>query len=556
MRRAWRFAAALASALALAGCAGLPTSGPPQPGPTFTVDPVSPDVTFRPDAPQPGATPEQIVNGFVTAASGPQGDWETARLYLADGFRDEWQPEAGVIVDVLADRLLSATPGDVLNLQVTARATVDEHGAYSPSDGGVPAPLSYTLAQQADGEWRITHAPDGILLDEDLFRSVFRSYAVMYFDPTWEFLVPDVRWFPTVNAPTRVADALVNGAPSSWLARSVTTAFPENVDLLPSVPAPRGVAQAQLSEQALTVDQVTLDRMQTQLSASLATASVTQVEMLVDGTRVEAQAVPVAKTTVDARALVGTADGFGFLVSDELTAVPGLSDTIEAAQPTAVELGRDRASAALHLPDGTVAVVVQGGAVVPVDTRAGLRDPTIDPFGTVWSVPGANPTALHATTLDGETIDIADAFPGVNRIHALQISRDGTRMAAIVGFGSRPVLVVAGVIRDADGVPSALADPVTLAELDGDGGDVGWLDDATVGAVVGGGEGATYVEQPVGGITAVLEAPAGAETLSGVNIPSAVRIRTADGGLFVRRSSNWVQTASGVQVLATQQGSP
>jgi hypothetical protein len=33
-----------------------------------------------------------------------------------------------------------------------------------------------------------------------------------------------------------------------------------------------------------------------------------------------------------------------------------------------------------------------------------------------------------------------------------------------------------------------------------------------------------------------------------------VRILAADGTLYVRRQSNWVQTATGVQVLATQQG--
>jgi len=556
MRRLGRFVAALVAAVALAGCAGLPTSGPVQPGPTFTVDPVSPDVTFRPDAPQPGATPEQIVNGFVTAASGPQGDWETARLYLAADFRDVWQPEAGVIVDVLGERVLSSSPGDVLTLQVTARATVDAQGGYAPSDGATAAPLSYALGQQADGEWRITQAPDGILLDEDLFRSVFRSYSIMFFDPTWDFLVPDTRWFPTVNAATRVADALVNGAPSALLADSVVTAFPENVELLPSVPAPGGVAQAELSEQALTVDRVTLDRMQTQLAASLATTAVTRVEMLVDGTRLDAEQVPVQTTTVDARALVLTDDGFGYLVSGALTAVPGLSDAIVAAAPRAVALARDQASAALLLPDGRVAVVREGGTPVVLDARSGLLDPTIDPSGLVWSVPGSDPSAVRATAPDGEAIAITGAWPGATRIHAMQMSRDGTRMVAIVDFGARPALVVAGVVRDADGVPSALGEPATLAELTGEGGAVGWLDDTTVGAVLGSGDTAVYVEQAIGGLSSTLEAPLGAVGLSGVNAASAVRVRAADGGLFVRRASNWVQTAADVRVLAVQQGRP
>lgn len=556
MRRPAALVAVLALVTALAGCAGLPTTGPVQPVPPESAEVVVPDITFRPDAPQPGATPQQIVEGFVRAASGPQNDWDTARLFLAPDYRDTWEPEAGVIVDVLSERVYTPAADDAIDLQVTPRATVDEGGSYAPSDSGMAAPLSYTLAQQGDGEWRITTAPDGILLDEDFFRSVFRSYALMYFDPTWEYLVPDTRFFPTYNSATRIADALVNGDPSAWLAESVTTAFPENVDLLPSVPAPGGVAQAQLSEQALSLDELTLDRMQTQLAASLATAQVGQVEMLVDGTRLDAERVATEDTTVDPRALVLNDDGFGFLVSGDLTPLAGLSPAVVAAEPTSVQLAPDRGSAAVRLPDGSAALIADDGQLAVVDERAYLLAPTIDPFGDVWTVPSTDPGAVHATTTSGDVVELAGAWSGASRIDAMQISRDGARMAAIVGFGARTVLVVAGVVRDADGVPVALGDPVTLANLEGQGRDLGWLDDVTIGALSGDGEDVTFVEQVVGGLTTRFEAPAGSVALAGVNTPSAVRLRSAEGALFVRRSSNWVQTAEGVSVLAGQQGSP
>ncbi|QEW00587.1 hypothetical protein F6J84_11105 [Microbacterium caowuchunii] len=556
MKRMWRALAAIAVVAALGGCAGLPTSGPVQPGPVVTAEALAPDVTFRPNAPQPGATPEQIVDGFVTAASGPQNDWQTARLYLAADYREDWKPQAGVIVDVLADRLYVSTGEDTITLQVTPRATVDAGGTYTDSDGASTPPLAYTLAQQADGEWRITNAPDGILLDEDVFRSVFHSYSVMYFDPTWEFLVPDLRWFPTYNAATRIADALVNGDPAAWLVDSVVTAFPENVDLVPSVPVPGGVAQAQLSEQALAVDQTTLDRMQTQLSASLATAQVSQVEMLVEGARIDARRVPTQDTMVDARALVLTPEGFGYLVSGDLTPIPGLSEAIERLSPVAVQVGRDRVSAAVRLADGSAALVRDDGRVTPLDGRPGLLDPTIDPFGTVWTVPGGDPAATLATTADGDVIAVGGAWTGASRIHSMQVSRDGTRMAAIVSFGARRVLAVAGVVRDSDGVPRALGEPVVLTGITGEGNDVGWLDTVTVGAISAGGEQTRFVEQPVGGLVSSVDAPDGAVELAGVNIASAVRLRTADGALFVRRSSNWVQTATDVTVLAVQQGNP
>lgn len=556
MRRTRAALAAALLALLLAGCAGLPTTGPVQPVPQETASAEVPDITFRPDAPQAGATPQQIVEGFIRAASGPQNDWDTARLFLSPDFRDAWEPEAGVVVDVLSERVYTPVADDTIDLQVTPRATVDEHGSYSTSDGGAAAPQSYRVAQQSDGEWRITSAPNGILLDEDFFRSVFRSYSLMYFDPTWEFLVPDTRFFPTYNAATRIADALVNGAPSAWLADSVKSAFPETVDLLPSVPAIGGVAQAQLSQQALTLDQTTLDRMQTQLAGSLASAQVSQVEMLVDGTRLAAERVTTEDTSVDQRALVLSEDGFGYLVSGDLTPIPALSPAVVAAAPTGIELARDRASVAVRLPDGSAARIADDGRRTVVDDRKGLLAPTIDPFGTVWTVPAENPAELHATTVGGQVIEPSGAWRGASRIDAMQMSRDGARMAAIIGFGSRTVLVVAGISRDANGMPTAIGDPVTLANLDGAGRDVAWLDDLTVGALTGTDDDVAFVEQVVGGLTTSIEAPVGAVEIAGVNTPSAVRLRSTDGNLFVRRSSSWVQTATGVSVLAVLQGSP
>ncbi|MCX6501874.1 MAG: LpqB family beta-propeller domain-containing protein [Microbacterium sp.] len=540
---------------ALAGCAGLPTSGPVQAGRTAAADADQPSLDFRPDGPQPGASPQQIVDGFITAASSPEDGWAIAQMFLSPDFRSDWAPQAGVIVDAFAEREYAASDdGTSVVLTTTPVGTVDAAGTYSLTEGG-ETPLGYRLAQQDDGQWRITEAPAGLVMDEDLFNSVFHSYRLMYFDPTWNYLVPDVRWFPTLNAAGRIASALVNGAPVEWLADSVVTAFPETVDLIPAVPVSgAGVAQAELSEQALAVDDLTLDRMQTQLSASLSTAGVTTVELLVDGTMLEAQRLTTVSTKVDARALVLTPDGFGFLVSGELTEIPGLSEAIEQLAPVAVQTAPDLASAAVRLPDGTVARVLSDGTVTVVDRRAGLLDPTIDPTGAVWSVPSGAPGDVQVATADGDVLTLGGAWSGAARISSMQISRDGTRMAAVLAFGGRSVLAVAGVARDARGTPSGLSDPQVLAVLPGDGDDVGWLDDAVLGAVVSGPD-PVYTEVPIGGAADVLSAPAGAAWLAGSNVVGSARVLATDGSLYVRRSSTWVQVSSEVSVLAVQQGS-
>ena len=72
-------------ALAVTGCAGFATSGPPQYGLEIgSTDDSSGNVAFIPNRPQPGASPAQIVEGFIDAGSGPgvRGNWEVAREFL------------------------------------------------------------------------------------------------------------------------------------------------------------------------------------------------------------------------------------------------------------------------------------------------------------------------------------------------------------------------------------------------------------------------------------------------------------------------------------------
>ncbi|MGA1828193.1 hypothetical protein, partial [Microbacterium sp.] len=387
-RRSIRAALVVIAALVLAACAGLPLSGPVNPGLAAGEDAGSPEFIFRPDEPQPGATPEQIVDGFIRAGSGPgpAANWEVARMFLAPSIRETWKPEASVTIDVPDDRESVSPSEGAVELSLVAVATVDSSGAYQPVAGLTQ--LSFRLAQQDDGQWRITEAPDGVVIDRDVFVNVFHRYSLMYFDPTWQFLVPDVRWFPTTNAATRIASALVNGSPSGWLGGSVVNSFPESVSLArPSVPLESGVAQVTLSAEALQLESTTLDRMQTQLTASLATASVSGAQMLVASTPLTAEPVSTRSTRVTGPPLVQTEAGFGFLSGDELTPVAGLSDAMELIAPAAIQVSPDRDFAAVRLVGGGVARVPADSPVAVVDTRSSLIDPSADPFGYIWSVP-------------------------------------------------------------------------------------------------------------------------------------------------------------------------
>lgn len=549
-----RIVGALAAlVLVLAGCAGLPNGGSVNPGLALGDAPDVPDVSFLPNRPQPGATPEQIVEGFVAAATSPAGGWEIARLFLAPD--STWKPGTGVTIDRPGSRSVSLVDTDTVQMAVAQTGEVDETGAYHAADDG-PATLTYELEQQDDGEWRISVAPDGIVLGEQDFRAVFTAHGVMFFDPEWSFLVPDVRWFPTrQNVATRIAQAIIGGGPSPWLSGAVVSAVIDGVDLPEAVPVVQGIAQVELGTAALDADPVTLGRLLRQLQASLQGTGVAGVELLVDGTELAVEPAQTLSTAIDARPLVKSTENFGYLGEGELTTLPGLSALISKLDADSIAVGRAGRVAAVLLATGGV-VRVEGNDPTTADDRIGLIDPALDPSDGIWSVPADQPSALRVMTAEGDTLEIANVWPGATSVAAMQVSRDGTRIAAIVTDAGRDWVTVAGIERDADGVPVALGVSERLLRLDGSGFDITWLDDRTLGVLSEGTEGTMVTEQVVGGMSTWGNGPSeAAVSLAAGPTASSARLLTADGALYVRRGTTWQRAAGDVLVLASQLGS-
>ena len=545
-------------AVVLTACAGLPTSGRINYGLGTADAPDEEEISFLlPDSPQPGATPEQIVEGFIRAGSGPglDANWDRAREFLTDELAREWRPEAGVTIDVVGDRVPTSPGEGTVKLAIDAVATVDDIGTYERAEVGEQV-LDFELVQ-VGGEWRISVAPDGVVLDENVFPRVFHRYSVMYFDPSWQYLVPDARWFPTTNSAGRVAEALVDGPASALLAESVTSAFPEAVEVAAVVPVTGNVADVDLNEAALSADPETLDRMYTQLLESLRTANIADVELRVDSVPIDVEPVDVRSTRVPGAPLVLTAEGFGFLTGGEtLDPIPGISELVEQFAPVAVQVAPDRRVAAARLESGEVMRFRENETFDTLDSRPRLVDPSIDPFGIVWSVPRDEPAAVRAFLPDATPIDVADAWSGATSITAMAVSRDGTRVAAIVGAGGRTALWVAGIVRGRDQVPVRLGDPVKLSAVTNAGVGLAWLDDLSVGVLSADAEGSTVIEQVVGGTASTSSAAAGMASIAGGTSLSSARLRADDGTLYVKRGTGWQPTATGVLVLATQQGAP
>lgn len=576
MRRAVRFAAGLLAAVALlTACAGLPTTGPVNPGVAADEVPDG-DFLYYPEGPAPDATPEQIVQGFVEAATSPAGDWATAREFLTTEFAEDWSPGTAVVIDVPSARVYDAdrlASENVVSLRTQSIATVDARGSYVASL--TPTQVQeYRLEQRADGEWRIADAPAGILLDRDYFPNVYSDYALYFYDATGRYLVPDVRWYPEASMrPAKLASELLFG-PSARLQGAARTAFPEGTSLADggALIDDDGMADVSLEGPLLAgVEPERISHMRTQLTATLAGLGAQSVRLRVGTTELSAEEFDPQSTRPDSRALIlgGAAhDGaFGFLDGAEIERIDGLSDAVEGfvaafdggPAPRSIGVSVDRSSAVVHGSDGIVRGVSADGTVRVLDDRSGLIEPALDPDGYAWTVPESAPELLRVVGPDG-TIVLEPGFSraetiAIASVQSIAVSRDGTRMAMLItAGGGAPLALVAPIVRDGDGVPSGLGDASLLTVLDGPGIDVEWLDDSSVGIVAQDGTEREIIDQRIGGPGTRMSGPATATSIAVGTSGSPIRLLDTDGVLYTRRGSAWVEALPDVAVLATDVG--
>jgi len=544
-------ALAVCAAITLAACGGIPTGGGVSAGDTVNDD-VELDVGFAPQGPRAGATQEEIMQEFIIAATNPQADFQIAREFLAKDFAEVWDPEALTTIrtGVGTQRRDSDT---VLNYSLVSAAAVSSDGRYTE---GPPESVNLQFSFVKEGkQWRISEAPDGIVLSRDSFDVVFDEYPLYFFDPSYQFLVPDVRWFPNRSrSAIRVVAATLAG-PSSWLAGVVTSAFPAGTQLGEGlVDVTSGVATVDLSEEARSATTLERERMRQQLSASM--VGVSNVVITVGGIPLPiaetGQAAAVTTPVVEPAPLVLHDGEFGFATNENITALGAISTKIAALTPTAVTLARGKTEAAVLA--GGIVYIVRGGSAGPlaVDTRQGLAAPSIDNAGFVWSVPAANASALRVFGIDGTVHDVTSTLAPDARVVSMTVSRDGARLLMYLATSSGPQLTVYGILRQ-DGVPVGLGEPFPLPVSNETPIDATWVDNRTVATLSAADDETVVRSFGLGGPSVVLGQLEEASSIVGGNAGTdGLRVLSGDQ-LFRPRGTSWQQTGTTAQLLATQQ---
>ncbi|MBM7830074.1 hypothetical protein JOE59_000779 [Agromyces cerinus] len=552
--------AAVAVPALLAGCVSIPSSGGVNAGDPAQVE-EAPELDTIVAPPAKDATQQQIVEGFIDAAQSPRNNYQAARDYLTPAFKDEWNANEGATIDVPGERDFTERGETEIVVDATPAAQLTATGQYDISEPA-PVELKYMLEQNDEGQWRISSAPPGLLIDETTFAQVFRSYPLYFYSPDFDYLVPDLRWFAGRDSvQTSIVRALLVGA-SEWLAPGVRTAFPEGTRLESgSVPIEGQVASVDLS--GTTDDDVaSVQRMEFQLKESLdGVRNVESVALSLNGVEQDVPDLspePLKNPTVDPRPVVFDGTAFGYLATsgEGVEQIPDLSPQVEALVPTGAALGANGEVAAVRAADGVVSVVRAGEDAEPLDPRDGLIVPAIDGTGAVWSVPAGLPGQLVVYPGDPSVDPIQLPVPWTgSSIAALEISRDSTRLVALLGDGDTTHFVAASIQRDAAGTPTALS-RVTLGldDVDGTPLDVTWLDARTVASLTAlPGGGTQVIRQELGGVAVPRQGPEGGRAIDGGNSVQDLRVLTEAEVLEAPSGVGWQARASGIRLIASQQ---
>lgn len=478
--------------LVLGGCASvLPTDPVPRAGLSVDVQP-NPDVQRFLQPPQPGASPTEIVEGFIRANVGFADDDDVARTFLTPSLASEWVPTRSVLV--LEGTQTYQGEGDQVTVQTQVAGHIDGSGVLTERSGEMTR--SFSLAR-VGGQWRIDGFPEdfGLWLTMPDLERAFRDTRIYYLDPHLDHFVPELRWLARGEGlTTAVARAQLAPVPPHLEGAVRTGASPDvrlAVGAVPVDPVTQ-VATVNLQGQGLGDDRERILDLRAQLGHALLDVSgVTAVELRL-GSR---------NLLLDGEGAVNAGSDLGYtdVQLDTQRALLRVGEVFALIDPTFYNLRNLPASAAsaVDLPrlglewTGVAATAdLQELAAVSTDRtrlwrwRGGrehvnegigdsLTDPSYDPSGDLWVAGAARGrTAPRVWVVEDEELTSVarpvDA-PWLGRgqsVQAFRVAPDGTRALLVVAEGdgqARQRLLVAGIVRNSEGRPVALAEPKAAA---------------------------------------------------------------------------------------------
>jgi hypothetical protein len=482
--------------LGLAACASVPTSGPIEQGPVVDAGESTQFIRVIAAPPSPGAEPAEIVRGFLEANASLEQDHAIARRYLTQSAAASWDPSVSTTVYDQAS-LQVAPRKDRVRVDVQVTGFLRDDGTLDHVVPAVAEDLSFSLEQVPTGpgaepQWRISDPPPGILLSAADLRRAYRLYETYFMAARSAMLVPDGRLLPVVGAslPTTLAERVLAG-PSEWLAPGVQPGPPPGTGLaLGAVPVSNGVAEVDLTEEARAATGEQRRDLAAQLTWTLTQLpDVTAVRLRVGGEPFDVPGAPDLMdrqtwrgASPDAASLGPTGDQTppsytleeGTLVRTAGSGTTAIEVPVEGAGSLiglAVSLDQRRA-AAVEPDRETLWLLPLDRSTTPLRV-AGERVGSIsfDVDGQAWYVDAGR---IMRIGTDRPPREVPLRAPGLAPITALQLARDGTRVALLAGG-----LVHLGVLEaHGDGVAVGSVRPLGAAVAEAR--DLAWRDAGTL----------------------------------------------------------------------------
>jgi Lipoprotein LpqB beta-propeller domain/Sporulation and spore germination len=548
-----------AAALLAAGCATVPTVGPPQ-AVVGSSGPAQQFVQPIPPVPNSSWLPQDVVQGFLAASANfpSPGQPAAALRFLAPALRKSWRPSWAVTVVAPGSTLTANKIGPVtgqgsqtqvatVSLSGQRLATISAHGQYLDRPGSQS--YQFRLAK-FHGQWLIIGLPpaSAALLTEDAFEEVYQPRNLYFWAAGGDQLVPEPVFAPQTDALPNVATNLVEALLASnlehdgWLATATRTSFPAGTTLL-GVSINGSDATVNLGGAADLASPQQLAQMAAQLvttltSTSYGQAPVSQTVTLdingqareINGAQVLRPAgykVLIPQFAAGSQTLyyIGATGAVSELPpgSSKAQIVPGPAGHAQLSFSTIAVSLDDPAELAGTLAGGRGCVVYYGALAGtaaldhqdlpdPADGRCvslswdSLRDIWAATAHRIWVLPpGARqPVEVARPMLPGSS-------PQSYKILALRVALDGVRVALLVqtSSGQREVLVTAAT---RSGSQITLGPTVTIGTSITDPGALSWYDPDHLIVLAG----SEVYEVPVNGGAAqpVGPVPAGTQVIS------------------------------------------
>ena len=469
-------AASVLVALSAAGCAEIPRSSQVKQGPDIRGLLSNDYLYYSPSGPVEGETKGDILAGFLNASTGPQNDYGVARQYLTPAFKAKWSPNDMVYIQSgpLKTKLNDDGTGTVT---ISVAATVDATGQYRVMPAGSVKVLNFRFLETG-GQWRIADAPNAVVMIRPVFDVIFHSYPVYFFDRSYNYLVPDLRWFPArASTATRLVFATLNG-PAAWLEPAVVRTMPQATGLaIDSVTVESKTATVNLDGSAAKAGKLARQRFKSQLEATLSGVNgINKVSILIENVPQSIPDFSPSSTSSGAYApIVLEQNQLQQLVGPSGGRLSSATSWISKYQASDFAVSADQTGAAIVGPGGVYLGRLDQKEKLPtlVDTRKSLLSPRFDRRGQLWLL--GRDGALHILMAGGRSTWPTLPVAKKHSVKAFAVSPEGARIAYVVrNAKGAETLRVAAVIRNQMGEVTGFGTPIEIPHGVGNPASIAW----------------------------------------------------------------------------------